>query len=147
MRHLALLPALLLPACATLPEPTGGDEGLPNAGAGPFRLLVSGEVGNQRVAPNVLNDSRGYARDIAVIDLDGKPDTYDVAGFVAAAVKQNGKDPTRDTPTSTIVRYGAVDGRSFDRSATVVLTADADWEGGVMGAPAVVRVGDELRLY
>src|SRR5262245_8857772 len=110
MKLAPLLLLLALPACATIPEPPGGEKGLPNAGAGPFRALIAGEIGNSRSAPNALTDSRGFARDIAVIDLDGKPDTYDVAGFVAAAVKENGVDPERDTPTKAIVRYGALDG-------------------------------------
>jgi len=134
-------------ACATIPEPAGGDVGLPNAGAGPFRPLTSTEIGNNRSGPNGLTDSRGYARDIAVIDLDGKPDTFDVAGFVAASITVNGMDPTPASPTRTIVRYGALDGRSFDHAALVVLTPDAAWEGGVLEAPAVVRAGSELFLY
>ncbi|MFT3772075.1 MAG: hypothetical protein QM820_42255 [Minicystis sp.] len=147
MKILRLAALLALSSCATQPEPPGGEMGLPSAGAGPFRALVTGELGQSRSAPNALTDSRGYARDVAVIDLDGKPDTFEVAGFVAAAVKQNGVDPEPDTPTSTIVRYGAADARSFDRSATVVLTADAPWEGGVVSAPAVVRVDGALWLY
>lgn len=151
MRLALLVPLALLSAvacaCATLPEPAGGDQGLPNAGAGPFRALTSAELGNNRSGPNGLTDSRDYARDIAVVDLDGKPDTFDVAGFVAASVKENGMDPTPASATRTIVRYGAVDGRSFDRAALVVLTSDAPWEGGVLAAPAVVRAGGELFLY
>jgi hypothetical protein len=145
MRHLLFL--ALLPACATIPEPPGGETGLPNAGAGPFRALVAGEIGNSRAAPNALSDSQRYGRDAAVVDLDGKPDTYDIAAFVAAAVKENGAKIDRDSPTRAIVRYGAIDGRSFDRTALAVLTPDADWEGGVLSAPAVVRVDGELWLY
>jgi hypothetical protein len=152
MRLSARLPVLALlgsltGACATIPEAAGGDEGLPNAGAGPFRALTSAELGNNRSGPNGLTDSRGFARDVAVVDLDGKPDTFDVAAFVAVAVKENGVDPTPASPTGAIQRFGAVDGRSFDRAALVVLTPDAAWEGGVLASPAVVRAGSELFLY
>ncbi|APR77845.1 Beta-galactosidase [Minicystis rosea] len=147
MRLASLAFFLALSSCATIPEPPGGEVGLPTAGAGPFRALAVGELGQSRSAPNALTDSRGFARDIAVIDLDGKPDTYDVAGFVAASVKENGVDPEPDSPTRAIVRYGAIDARSFDRSAAVVLTPDASWEGGVVSGPAIVRVGTELFLY
>ena len=147
MRLASLLGILALSSCATIPEPPGGEVGLPTAGAGPFRALVVGELGQNRSAPSALSDSRGFARDIAVIDLDGKPETYEVAGFVAASVKENGVNPEPDSPTRSIVRYAAVDARSFDRSAEVVLAPDASWEGGVLSAPSVVRVNGELWLY
>jgi hypothetical protein len=147
MRIAMLLALLALPACATLPEAPGGEQGLPSAGAGPFRALVSGELGNNRSAPNGLSDSRGYARDISVLDVDGQPDTFDVIGFVGVAVKVGDVSPGPTTPTASIVRYTAADGRSFDRKGTTVLTPDAAWEGGVMGGPAALRVGEEIRLY
>lgn len=137
----------LVMGCATQPEPTGGGEGLPTANAGPFRPLVKGETGNQRAAPNGLTDIRGFGRDIAVVDLDGKPETLGVAAFVAASIKEDGIKPGPDTPTKVIQRYGALDGRSFDRAALTVLTADAPWEGSIMASPAVIRVGEELYLY
>jgi hypothetical protein len=143
----ALLLALLtLPACATLPEQPS-DPGLPSANAGPFRALTSLELGNNRSSPNGLDDSRNFGRDMAVIDVDGKPDTLEVAGYVAAGIRENGMDPAPDAPTRSIVRYGALDGRSFDRSALVVLTPDQPWEGNVLAAPAVVRVGPTFFLY
>lgn len=149
-RPLALVAPLalaLLSGCATQPEPTGGEVGLPNAGAGPFRALIQGEIGNLRTAPTALSDSRSLARDIAVIDLDGDPDTLGVVAFVAASVKENGEDPGPDSPTRVITRHGALDGRSFDRSALAVLTADLPWEGGVLAAPAAILVDGEVRLY
>lgn len=147
MRTALVSTLLAITSCATLPESPGGGEGLPSAGAGPFRALVAGEIGNSRSAPNALTDSRGFGRDIAVIDLDGDPSTYDVAGFVAAAVKEGGQNPTRDSPTKAIVRYGALDGRSFDRSADVVIEAGDGWEGGVIGAPAALRVDGAIWIY
>ncbi|MFO0759606.1 MAG: hypothetical protein U0359_24145 [Byssovorax sp.] len=148
---LALVPLVALPACATVPEPGGGGDNLPNAGAGPFRLLVHNdevnELGNLRAAPNALDDDHTFARDPAVIDLDGDPGTYEVAIYVGVAVPQGDKDPTPSDPTRAILRFGAIDGRSFDRSAETVLVPEAAWEGGVIGQPSALRVGGEIWLY
>jgi len=70
-----------------------------------------------------------------------------VAGYFAGAVKQGPTAPAADDPTRAILRYEALDGRSFDRSAEVVLTPADAWEGGVMGAPSVLSVGGEVFLY
>ncbi len=59
----------------------------------------------------------------------------------------NGVAPTPSSPTRSIVRHGALDGRSFDFPSEVVLTPDATWEGGVLAAPAAVRVGGQIFLY
>jgi hypothetical protein len=144
------LVGLVLPlaACATLPESSGAPAVLPNAGAGPFGALTMGQVGLDLIAPNVVTDIRGYGRDIAVVDLDGDPGTFAVAGFVAASVTVNGVDPTNTSPTRVINRYSAADGRSFDDlSTTAVLTADAAWEGDLMAAPSALRVSGEMFLY
>ena len=130
-------------ACATLPEAGGGDKDLPNAGAGPFRALREGEVGNARSAPRVLFDDDTFPRDPAVVDVDGDPATFDVLGYFAAAPE--GSAPS--APTTSIVRYGALDGRSFDRSADVVLDSTEAWEGGILGAPSALRFQGEIFLY
>jgi hypothetical protein len=157
----ALCLASGLASCATLPEPAGGDQNLPNASAGPFRALSdsadvigdagivpgASELGNSRSAPDGLDDSRNYGRDITVLDADGDPTTLGVVAYVAAAATMGGMDPTQTTPTSTLVRYGALDGRSFDYSAEVVLKADAPWEGGLMASPSAVLVGGQTFLY
>jgi hypothetical protein len=142
-----LLAVPLLAACATIPETSSGDQNLPNAAAGPFRELVDGEIGNSRSAPDGLDDSRDFGRDIAVLDADGDPSTLEVLAYVAASIAQNGMDPTPTSPTRTLVRYGALDGRSFDRADEVVLQADAVWEGGVLASPAAVRSGGTIFLY
>ncbi len=148
---LALLPLVCALACATLPEPGGGGDNLPSAGAGPFRPLVRteevNEIGNLRSAPNALDDDQTFARDPAVLDLDGDPGTFDVAAYVGVAVPQGEVDPAPTDPTRAIVRFGAVDGRSFDRSAEEVLVPEAPWEGGVIGQPSALRVGGEVFLY
>jgi hypothetical protein len=131
-----------------LPEPVAGGDNLPNAGAGPFRALVEAELSAITLslsAPFGLDDGRSYARDIAVLRADDQPDSLAVVAYVAAAA---GSSSTSTTPTSRVVRYSALDGRSFDyRDTSVVLTADAPWEGGAMGAPTAVRVGGTFLLY
>ena len=139
---LAVMP-FALGACATQPEEGGGDQNLPNAGAGPFRELRLGEVGHARSAPNVLFDDDTFPRDPAVVDLDGDPATFEVAGYFAAAPE--GSPPS--APTTSIVRHGALDGRSFDRSPEVVLEAVEAWEGGFVGAPSVLWFQGELWMY
>jgi hypothetical protein len=134
-------------ACATIPEPGGGGENLPSAVAGPFRALVALEMGNARVAPNVLDDEDEFVRDPAVIDLDGDPSTLGIAGYFGAAVKQGEVKSLATDPTREIRRYGALDGRSFDRAAEVVLAPTEAWEGGVLGQPSALRAGGETWLY
>lgn len=148
MRRLALLALAISPlACATIPEPGGGGDNLPNAGAGPFRALIATELGNFRSPPNALEDDATFPRDPAVIDLDGDPATFEVAGYFGAAVKQGMVAPTPADPTRVILRFGALDGRSFDRAAEPVLTPTEAWEDGVIGAPAVIEVNGEIFLY
>ncbi|HEY4118440.1 MAG TPA: hypothetical protein VGM56_11320, partial [Byssovorax sp.] len=147
MRALLLFPLVLVVGCATLAESPGGGDALPNASAGPFRATVSGEIGNSRAAPNALEDLNDLSRDGFVLDLDGDPTTLSVAGFFASNPRGTGPvaDPT-DPPTA-IERYDALDGRSFANASEVVLSASAAWEGGTIGAPDAVRMGDEVFLY
>ena len=148
MRHAHMVAAATigLAACATIPEAGGGGENLPSAVAGPFRALVAGEIGNLRAAPNAL-DNDVFARDPAVIDVDGDPSTLAVAGYFGAAVAQGGKKPVAADPTRVILRFGALDGRSFDRAAEVVLEPTEAWEGGVIGQPAALLRDGETWLY
>ncbi len=148
MRIVAALALLTLAAgCATLAEAESGGENLPNAGAGPFRALKQGEIGALRTAPNALADDDSFPRDPAVIDADGDPATPGVHVFVAANPVVEGKEPDPTAQPSAIVRFGATDDRSFDRSEVLVLTAEAPWEGGTVGAPSAVRAGEEILLY
>ena len=143
----ALTSAVALAACATIPEAGGGGVNLPNAAAGPFRAIVQVEIGSSRVAPNALSDDEEFVRDPSVVDLDGDPSTFVVAGYFGAAVAQGGVKPAVADPTREIRRYEALDGRSFDRSAEVVLSPSEGWEGGVMGQPSALRTGGETWLY
>ena len=148
MRHLRMLAAATigLAACATIPEPGGGGENLPSAVAGPFRALVQAELGNLRVAPNAL-DTDVFARDPSVVDLDGDPSTLAVAGYFGAAVAQGGAKPVATDPTRAILRFDALDGRSFDRAAEVVLEPTEAWEGSVLGQPSALLHDGETWLY
>lgn len=133
-------------ACATLGEELSTGH-LPNAAAGPFRELRQSEVGNLRSAPNVLEDGRTLLRDPAVLDLDGDPATLAVVAYVAATIAPEGEDADPAAPPNAIQRFGAEDGRSFDRAANAVLTPDLPWEGGQLGAPAALLRGGEVWLF
>lgn len=135
-----------LACCATLADSDGGDANPATALAGPFRLLATGELGEGRVAPWVLRDTLGGARDLAVLDVDGDPTTPQVHGYVARRAEG---DDELDSPTRELGRAYAEDGRSFGRDFETVLTASEPWEGGVLEAPCPVRVPErnETSLY
>lgn len=135
--------SLPLAACATLADAATGDRDLPNAGAGPFRELKTGELGLSLVVPNAVDDIFTLARDASVIDVDGDPATLEVAGYFAASV--NGAE-IEEAPIA-IRRSVAMDGRSFVRQTEVVLEASEGWEGGTIGAPSALVAGDEVWLY
>ncbi|MCC6558423.1 MAG: hypothetical protein IT372_36245 [Polyangiaceae bacterium] len=143
----AALAAAAAASCATLPEDGGGDEHLPNAKAGPFRVIAQDELGNSRAAPYVFDDDEAFTRDLSVVDLDGDPSTRAVAGYFAAQLAPAGQTAEPGAPPNAIVRHDAADGRSFDRSDVTVLEPQEPWEGGTVGAPSAVRVGAEIWLY
>lgn len=132
-----------LGGCATLADAATGDRDLPNAGAGPFRELRKGELGLSLVAPNAVDDQKTLARDASVIDLDGAPGTFEVAGYFAASA--NGAES--DEPPIAIRRSVALDGRSFDRQTEVVLEPSEGWENGTIGAPSALLSGGETWLF
>ncbi len=143
--------ALLLGAswvgCGTAPDRSPSEAILPNAAAGPFRSLRIDEVGNLRSAPNVLDDKNLLARDPAVLDADGDPSSEAVVGYFAGVVLPEGEEPSETTPTNALLRYLAEDGRSFGRSPDVVYSAVEPWEGGKIGAPAVIEHDGKVKLY
>lgn len=140
----AVLSVLALPlaACATLADAATGDRDLPSSGVGPFRELRSAEMGLSLVAPNVVDDKSARSRDASILDLDGDPATFEVAGYFAAG--EGGVDGAAPV---AIRRSVALDGRSFDRQSEVVLEVTEAWEGGTIGAPSAIAVGDEVWLY
>jgi hypothetical protein len=148
MRPLQVVAAatIALGGCATIPEPGGGGDNLPSAVAGPFRALLQDELGSNRVAPNAVDDGV-FTRDPSVLDVDDDPTTLTVAGYFGAAVAQGGVKPTAADPTRVILRFGALDGRSFDEAAEVVLEPTEAWEGGVIGHPSALHVGKETWLF
>ncbi|MBW2455299.1 MAG: hypothetical protein JRI68_12345 [Deltaproteobacteria bacterium] len=147
--HAARLGLVLLPlsACATLADTGGGDVNMPNAAAGPFREIQPTELGNNRVAPYALRDDDDFSRDLTVVDVDGDPATLPAFAYVARVDFDPDEEPDPSAPTNEIVRQTAADGRSLQRQAEVVLTPVDAWEGGTIGAPAGLRVGDEYWLY
>lgn len=137
MRRLALA---ALAGCATLADGGPGLDNPPSARAGPFRLLRVGELGQQRAAPNTVDDAQLALRSPSILDLDGDPATLEIEGYFAASDDDAG--PL--APSTRIVRLTAADGRSFARDVSVVLAADPQlsWQGGTIGAPSVL-VSDE----
>jgi hypothetical protein len=137
---------LFLSACATLADSGGGDEALPNAAAGPFRPVTGSELGENRVAPYVLDDDDTLQRDVSVIDADGDPATAEAWVYAAANEAVEGVEPDPATP-SRILRFVAADGRSPKRIGDEVLVAEEPWEGTVVGAPSALRVNAEIWLF
>ena len=144
---LAAIVVLALAACATLGSEGKGDVGLPTAGVGPFRRLVSSEVPG--IAPFVLDGEGGY-REPAVLAED--PASAEPRVLLFAEASLGGRDGTPRRPV--LVRSRAVDGRSFagtgfppGRGIEVVLEASEPWEGGVVTAPALLRVKSEVWLF
>lgn len=131
---------LLLTGCGTLASPAGGDQELPNAHAGPFRLLRSSELDStitSYLAPYVARNERQHYRSPAPLDIDGDASTLPIWLYAVAG-------PGND---SRIVRFFAHDGRSLDRVPEVVLEASEDWEGGRVSSPSALRVAEEVWLY
>ncbi|HZO16714.1 MAG TPA: hypothetical protein VFB62_25735, partial [Polyangiaceae bacterium] len=138
---------ILLCSCGTLADRGGGETSLPNAQAGPFREIRQSELGNARVAPLALRDDEEFARDLSVVDVDGDAATLEAWGYAAHTLLPEGEEPDTTAPPDAIFRYHALDGRSFARNEELVLEAREAWEGGTVGAPSALRVGDEVWLY
>ncbi len=140
---LALLASMLVASCGVKATDSHGDENLPNAHAGPFRVLRDGEMPSQdRMIPYAIR--RYGTRDPSALDIDGDPATPDVRLFVAASDRN-----TPNGPSVSILAFDAPDGRSFNprtEDATVLVPSES-WEGGVVGAPSVLRVSGELWMY
>jgi len=135
--------ALAVNACGVRAPDSHGDENLPNAKAGPFRVLRAGEAPPQdRTMPYALR--RKGTRDPCALDIDGNPATPDVRLYVAASDRSYPHGP----PVA-ILTFEAADGRSFDprtEDATVLVPSEA-WEEGRVGAPSVLRVGSQIWMY
>ncbi len=129
--------AAMAAACATTGDEASVPEGLPTAGAGPFRRLTEAEVPG--IAPFVLDSKPALYREPAAF--------HGPEGTVLYAI-------ARDGDADVVVRSRAVDGRSFfgtsadfGRKPTVVLRADAAWEGSALSGPAVLHASGETYLY
>lgn len=120
-------------SCGTGASPAGGDQYLPNAKAGPFRVLRAEEMKGR--APFVLEKNAPWEGPTA-LDLDGDPTTLGTAVYVSWS-----------TPAA-IWRFEFPDGRSLEGNGEKVLEATEAWEfpGGVRHA-AVLREGGEIWMY
>jgi len=134
------LPAVLVVsvACGVKAPPSGGDDNLPNAKAGPFRVLREGEMPPQdRVFPFAIR-RKGTSNPCAL------QDQASVRLYVASSESlEPGAPPVK------ILRFDAADGRSFSprEPDAIVLEPSASWEGGVVDAPSVLRVGAEIWMF
>lgn len=140
MRTRALLFSLTLVGCGMLGSPSAGDGELPNAQAGPFRLLRSGELDREvtsSVAPYLAKSDQQRYRSPFPLDIDGDPSTLASSLYATAG----------EEASSRIVRFSTGDGRSLSRIPEVVLEATLDWEGGFVASPSALRVGEETWLY
>jgi hypothetical protein len=132
-------------ACGTNAPDSGGDQNLPNAKAGPFRELRTGEMRKGQIVPWAVR--KKGVRDPSALDADANPATLGVVLYAAI-----GADSSADGEPTKILRYEASDGRAFELGdpapkPETVLEATETWEGGVVGAPSALRVGAEVWLY
>lgn len=130
-------------ACATLADGGPGLDNPPSSRAGPFRALKVGELGQGRAVPNALDDQKLRQRDLAVVDVDGAPETLLVEGYFV----ENDEGDDEGAPPRRIVRSIARDGRSFAHETSVVLEPTQAWEGGRVGAPSVLATGAARALF
>ena len=128
-------------SCATLAQGHAGLDNPPSSREGPFRLLIAGEIGAEHPAPYAIDDGRNFLRDPSVVRGDGGP--LSVTGYFAGV--DDGK--ASSDPTTRIVRFDALDGRTFPQAGVVVLTAGETWEGGTIGAPSALHETSGDTLY
>ncbi len=143
--------ALVALSCATLGDEGPGGVNLPTSGMGPFRKL--GEDEAQGIPPYVLDGVNAKYREPSALALDADPASARVALYVTAS------EIVKGFYHSVIMRTHADDARSFFGTSLdptngdapkVVLSADAEWEGGEGGdvhSPSAMRVGASVYLY
>lgn len=125
--------SLLGASCGTGASPAGGDQNLPNAQAGPFRVLRASETAGR--APFVIEKSAPWEAP-AALDTDDDPATMGVTFYVSWG-----------TPRS-ISRFDSSDGLSVKQGATRILQGTDPWEGSTgVAHPTVIRAGAEVWMY
>jgi hypothetical protein len=113
----------------------GGAANLPTAGAGPY-LKLAADLSTPMEEPIVLADRDASLADPAALPLPG------------GGVRLWFSRIPVDGGASAIALADLGELGQLPRSGpTVVLTADAPWEAGAVGKPAVLVEGDELVLY
>jgi hypothetical protein len=130
----ALTLALLVAgACGTGAAPAGGDQNLPNARVGPFRVLRTGET--TRKAPFIFDS--GLWRDPEIVGLG------DNSGARARLFLAGGGE------TIAFLAFTDLD-QAVDRGIGVptrILEASEPWEMGALSAPAVLAEGGRTVLF
>lgn len=137
MRALCLL---LLSGCGLglADDTSGGGEGLPSTGAGPYQRLEPDET-TPADEPWLATDRLLDFTQPAILARAG-------GGFVFFLTREPPDEPAGDT---VILRGALRDPRELpDEPAAVVLTADLAWEEGHVAAPALVeRAGQLVMIY
>lgn len=126
--------AVCISACGLgpFPEESGGDDNLPIVGAGPYRLPPA-DFDTPAEEPYVLS--------VPIISLLDPSARRSPAGFEVWYER-------KDSVASEIWKVDLVSTTELpEQEPVVVLQADADWEQGSVGAPAMVEDGDSLILY
>jgi hypothetical protein len=125
--------SLALSSCGTGAAPAGGDQHLPNARVGPFRVLRTGET--SRRAPFIFES--GLWRDPEIVPIGDVPGAR-ARLFVAGGGATNGFLAFTDLEQA-VDRGNAV--------PTRVLEPSESWEGGSLGAPSVLVEGGRTVLF
>lgn len=123
-------------ACGTGAAPAGGDQNLPNARVGPFRVLRTGET--TRKAPFVFES--GLWRDPAIVALGEGPE----AGATRARLFLAGGGANNGFLAFTDLAQAVDRGNGVP---TRVLEAAEEWEAGALGAPSVLVDQEKWLLF
>lgn len=118
-------------ACGTLADGDGGGENLPSRGIIPFDKLEPPDDDDSSLLPFVVADAELELDEPTAIATDDGIDLY-------LQVEEESR--------TLIQRASSLDGVDFDALETI-LEPELGWEESWIGAPSVVRFGDELLLF
>jgi hypothetical protein len=118
-------------------DTSGGSDGLPSSGAGPYQRLEGDET-TPADEPWLATDRLFDFTEPAIVRRDG-------GGFVFFLTRESPDEPAGDT---VILRGALRDPHQLpDEPAAIVLTADQPWEEGHVAAPAIVVLPDRLVMF
>lgn len=135
----ALLLLAIAPACGFgfADDTSGGHDGLPTTGAGPYQRLEPDEA-TPADEPWLATSRTLDFTQPAILPRDG-------GGFIFYVTRESADDPVGDTE---ILRGALRDPHELpDEPAVPVLTASEPWEEGHVAAPALVQVEGTLVMF